>query len=141
VALRGTDLIAITLLISAISAMYCVFLWWRVRALISERLLKIADQIGALDNAIRAMETRLAEHPPALPTNSQPVLSVAEVAESELADGNAQIDPEIQAVIAAASLAAVGPDAVLKSIKPATSPWTQQGRVLVQGGHNLRVRR
>jgi len=68
-------------------------------------------------------------------------LSVAEVAESELADGNAQIDPEIQAVIAAASLAAVGPDAVLKSIKPATSPWTQQGRVLVQGGHNLRVRR
>jgi hypothetical protein len=29
----------------------------------------------------------------------------------------------------------------VQSVKAVTSPWTQQGRVLVQGGHNLRVRR
>ena len=140
-ALRGTDLIAIVLMVSAVSALCCVFLWWRVRALVSERQLRIADQIGALDNAIRAMETRLAEHQPVLPVNSQPALSVAEVGDNESADTDTQIDPEIQAVIAAAALAAVGPNVALRSIKSAASPWTQQGRVLVQGGHNLRVRR
>jgi len=141
VALRGLDLIAITLLISAVSALCCGFLWWRVRVLISERQLKIADQIGALDSAIRAVETRLAEHQLVPPTNSHHAMSVAEVAEDESADQDAQIDPEIQAVIAAAALAAAGPDAVVRSVKAVTSPWTQQGRVLVQGGHNLRVRR
>jgi hypothetical protein len=29
----------------------------------------------------------------------------------------------------------------VQSVTAAPSPWTQQGRVLVQGGHNLRVRR
>jgi len=141
VALRGTDLIAIALLISAVSALWCAFLYWRVRILISERQLKIADQIGALDSAIRAVETRLAEHQLVLPTNSQHSVSVAEVAVDESADQGPQIEPEIQAVIAAASIAAAGPDAVVRSVKAVTSPWTQQGRVLVQGGHNLRVRR
>ncbi len=53
----------------------------------------------------------------------------------------ARVAPEIRAAIAAAAVATLGPDAVVKSVKPATSSWTQQGRVLVQGGHNLRVQR
>ena len=52
-----------------------------------------------------------------------------------------EIAPEIQAALAAAAVATLGPNAVVHSVKAATSPWTQQGRVLVQGGHNLRVQR
>ena len=34
----------------------------KLRQIVTERHLKIADQLAALDDAIRALETRLAEH-------------------------------------------------------------------------------
>jgi hypothetical protein len=65
----------------------------------------------------------------------------AEASADEADAESGEIAPEIQAAIAAAAVAVLGPNAVLQSVKPVLSPWSQQGRVMVQGGHNLRVRR
>ena len=55
------------------------------------------------------------------------------------------IPPEIQAAIAAAAIAVLGNHARVRSARmiPSSnvvSPWTQQGRVIVQSSHNLRTR-
>jgi hypothetical protein len=144
--MRGTDLIAIVALMTGGFAVCYWLLMWKLRAIVAEQHLKIADHIGALDQAIRALETRLTEHHMAgaelsrLEANAQGVNS--EGAESDLDGGEetAEIAPEVQAVIAAAAMATLGENAIVRSVKTAPSPWTQQGRVLVQGGHNLRVR-
>jgi hypothetical protein len=137
--LHGTDLIAIAAMIAGGFAACYVVMMRKLSTIVVERQMKVADQIGALDEAIRALETRLAEHPmPPSAVQSQ-VLRAEESSAEALETG--EIAPEIQAAIAAATVAAVGPNAVVHSVKPVTSPWTQQGRVLVQGGHNLRVQR
>ncbi len=147
--LHGTDLIVVGVVLVAAVALCYALLLLKVRALLTERQLKIADQIGALDDAIRALETRLAEHQ--LLSNTQtaadarlPKSIPAAASEAEPVDQieeGAEISPEVQAAIAAATVAALGPNAVVRSVEAVPSPWTQQGRVLVQGGHNFRVRR
>lgn len=143
---HGTDLIAIAFLIAAGFAACYVLLLRKLRATLTDRLMKIADQIALLDGAIHVLEQRLADQ------RSQVLLeephSVAELENRYKIDRSgsteeeeSEVAPEIKAVIAAAAIAAVGPDAAVHSVKPVTSPWTQQGRVLVQGGHNLRVQR
>jgi len=130
--LHGTDLIAIAAMIAAGFALCYVLLLRKLRAIAVDREMKVADQIGSLDEAIRALETRLAEHPmQTVVVNQSEGVQVEGAAE---AHESGEIDPEIQAAIAAAAVAAVGPNAVVHSVKSATSPWTQQGRVLVQGG-------
>ena len=54
------------------------------------------------------------------------------------------IPPQIQAAIAAAAIAVLGNHARVRSARrvPSSnvvSPWTQQGRVIVQSSHNLRT--
>ena len=56
-----------------------------------------------------------------------------------------EIPPEIQAAIAAVAIAVLGNHARVRSARriPSSnvvSPWTQQGRVIVQSSHNLRTR-
>jgi hypothetical protein len=56
-----------------------------------------------------------------------------------------QIAPEIQAAIAAAAIATLGNHARVREARrvpsqDVVSPWTQQGRVIVQASHNLRTR-
>lgn len=56
-----------------------------------------------------------------------------------------EVAPEIQAAIAAATVAIFGNHARLRAARrvpseDVVSPWTQQGRVIVQGSHNLRSR-
>ena len=55
-----------------------------------------------------------------------------------------EIAPEIQVAIAAAAIAALGNHARVRSARKVpssdvVSPWTQQGRVIVQSSHNLRT--
>jgi hypothetical protein len=142
VTLNGPDLIAIAVLIAAgLAGCYALFMR-KLRAMLADRRMEIADQIGALDNAIRVLETRLAERQLQTPLEQTLAVSSSEILdEADQAGNSEEIPPEIQAAIAAAAVATVGPNAVVQSVKSATSPWTQQGRVLVQGGHNLRVRR
>ena len=147
--INGVDLIAILSLVVAGFVTCYLLLVRKLRAVVSERQLNIADQLAALDDAIRTLETRLAEHP--VKTVGTELLQVAANAEStnsevdagdaaDASDETGEIAPEIQAAIAAATVATLGQNAAVRSVKAAPSPWTQQGRVMVQGGHNLRVR-
>ena len=145
--MHGTELVFILAAIALAFAGIYVLTLWRVKQIIAERQLKIADQLAKLDQAIRALETRLTEHHAR--SRSEVLQNDASVdAERELAgeEGAAEdVAPEIKAAIAAAAVAVAGPNAQVRSVKaaspPAASPWTQQGRVMVQGSHNLRVRR
>ena len=147
--LHATDLIVVLIMLAAAVAVCYALLLVRLRALISDRQLRIADQIGALDDAIRALETRLAEHQPIQrieaaaslrkPERAAEVMDVQDSPDESEESG--EISPEVQAAIAAATVATLGPNAVIRSVEAVPSPWTQQGRVLVQGGHNFRVRR
>ena len=148
--LHGTDLIVIAAMIVAGMAACYGLLLVKLRVILADRQLKLADQLGKLDEAVRAVETRLAQHPVQAIALEQPGLSqnrgkLAKAAEDsafeDARDEVSEIAPEIQAAIAAAAVVAVGPGAIVNSVKAVTSPWTQQGRVLVQGGHNLRVPR
>lgn len=146
--LHGIDLIAITVMIAGSFAGCYVLLMRKLRAILGDRQMKVADQIGALDDAIRALETRLAEHQTVALKQSRGAPNPDNPAKAEEGGGpedhsekNSEIAPEIQAIIAAAAVATVGSNAVVNSVKAVPSPWTQQGRVLVQGGHNLRVQR
>jgi hypothetical protein len=137
-----THLVDLTLILIFVGAgctvSYLLFLR-KIRLIATERDLKIADQLGALDNAIRVLETRLSEQHPA----SELIQTAQLIADSSPRDEaqDEMIAPDIQAVIAAAAVAALAKDAHIRSMKPATSSWSQQGRVLVQGSHNARARR
>lgn len=145
----ATDLIVIMALLAAGFVACYLLLLRKLRSVITDRQLKLADQLGTLDDAIRALETRLSEHQARLAAGElSRVLATAQNAPVEPAETEAaepgeeagEITPEIQAAIAAAAVATLGQNAVVQSVKAAPSPWTQQGRVMVQGGHNLRVR-
>lgn len=120
----------------------------KVRQIVTARDLTIADELGALDAAIQALETRLAE---------QKLISLAGRTQSAAVPGaeaneretefdpesKAEVTGEIKAVIAAAAIAALGEKAAVRSVRsvPGASPWSQQGRAMVQGSHNARARR
>ena len=58
---------------------------------------------------------------------------------------DAEVPTEIKAAIAAAAMAALGNHARVVSARrvpssDVVSPWTQQGRMIVQSSHNLRTR-
>ena len=132
------------LLVSLACATACIVLLRRIQKIVSQRDLKIADQLASLDNAIRALETRFAEYRAASElieaTRGMKVVT-SEHEEENVAEESDGITPDIQVVISAAAAVALGQDAHVRSIKPATSSWSQQGRVLVQGSHNARARR
>lgn len=137
--LHATDLILIALAVGVGCAASYVFLLRKMRQVSAERDLKIADQLGALDAAIQALETRLAEH--RNPGSSAIASSAPAANEPEEARPEGEsISGEIKVVIAAAASTVLGKNAAIKSVRSVPTPWSQQGRVLVQGSHNLRVR-
>jgi hypothetical protein len=135
------DLILTLLFAGAGCAGGYLLLLYRLRRMVTERNLKIADQIASLDDAIRALETRLAEHHAATELIEAAQLVADSDPKDEEQDEKEEVAPDIQAVIAAAAVATLGQDVHIRSIKPATSSWSQQGRVLVQGSHNARAHR
>lgn len=143
--LLGMDLVVMLgVVVVGVAVSYWLLLS-RLKEMLTERQLKLADQLGALDDAIRALETRLTEHQAQTVSlgQSQTGDSAAEKVDnsSDEFGESGEIAPEIQAAIAAATVATLGPNAAVQSVKPVPSPWSQQGRVMVQSGHNLRVRR
>jgi hypothetical protein len=128
------------------AATVCILTVWRFQRLVLERQRSLEDQVGSVDEAVAMIEARLTElH--SWWVASQPDESGSEggaiVDLSAEGDIGAAIEPEIQAAIAAAAIAAAGPNARVRSATLAksrdkASPWSQQGRVLVQSSHNLR---
>ena len=141
--LHWMDMIWIVGLVVVGSTASYVMLTRKIRQMVTARNLKIADQLASLDDAIRALETRMAEHHTAaeLLDSSHGESSASEEPEIADAEERESVEPDIQAVIAAAAVTALGQDIHIRSMKPATSSWSQQGRVMVQGSHNARARR
>lgn len=142
--LHATDLVLIVLVVAAGCATGYALLSRNLKQILTKSNLKVADQMSALEDAIRTLETRLAEHSPATTgmDSAQPAdISASEAEECAGAGESEYVSPEIQAVIAAAATVALGQNAAVRSVRSVPAPWSQQGRVLVQGSHNLRVRR
>lgn len=64
---------------------------------------------------------------------------------SEVPQEDGRLPAEIQTVLSAAAIAVLGNHARIRSARrvpssDVVSPWTQQGRVIVQSSHNLRTR-
>src|SRR3569833_765197 len=121
--LHGIDLIAIAVMIAGGFAGCYLLLWRRLRTTLLDRHMKVADQIEALDDAIRALEARLAEQHTrtSLPEQSDGVGPSESASDF---DEVGEIAPELEAVIAATAIAAGGPDAIVHSVKPVPRPWT-----------------
>jgi hypothetical protein len=134
-------------LIALIAATVCIVLLRRMQRSSLDRQGLIESQLSALDETANLIEARLAELHPQWPAPSEVTASTTEIsAEAGEAPSGESIDPEIQAVIAAATVVAVGENARVRSAKLVkshddASPWSQQGRVLVQSSHNLLSRR
>ena len=141
--IHWAELILIVTIVGAGCAVSYMLLLHKIREMVSERHLQIADQLAALDNAICALETRLVEHHTASELIQAAQVTLGSTHQNEIRGEQESevVAPDIQAVIAAAAVAALGPDVQIRSMKPATSSWSQQGRVLVQGSHNARARR
>jgi hypothetical protein len=124
----------------------CVLIVQRLQRLALERQRSLEEQIAAVDEAVQMIEARLTElhswwvaSQPAESESEDPASSVAAPGQGE----EPAIEPEIQAAIVAAAVAAAGPNARVRSAAlvkshDKASPWSQQGRVLVQSSHNLR---
>ncbi len=144
--LFGADLVVMLVVVAIGFALNYFLLLRRLKAMVTKRHLRIANQISALDDAICALKRQLSEHQ----VQATGIDSSRTVQADELQTGtgntindnsgeSGEIAPEIQAAIAAAAAATLGPNAVVNSVT--LSPWSQQGRVMVQGGRNLRVPR
>jgi hypothetical protein len=142
VTLHWTDLMFTLAIVAVACVAGYILLLRRLKRIVMERQFAVADQLGKLDEAIRALETRLSEHHALSGANEMKPLGLATNEQQEALDESesGDIPPEIQVVIAAAAVGALGENAHVRSVKPAASAWSQQGRVLVQGSHNLRVR-
>jgi hypothetical protein len=79
--------------------------------------------------------------PPAPPPAAAPAPKPAVAPPPAAPPVKEEITPETIAVISAALAAYLGKRAKIRSIRRVThsgvSPWTQQGRVYIQGSHNL----
>ena len=69
-----------------------------------------------------------------------------EVEQAPAEEEMGELSPEIRVAIAAAAIAMLGNNARVRAARripsrDVVSPWTQQGRVIVQSSHNLRTRR
>ena len=146
--LGWTDLALIaTAMVAAWAAGYWVVLS-RFQRTVTEHRREIERQFGLLDEAIKALETRITEHGALLQPVAQTLATELPVngAGSAGAPDEDEVTGEIRAVIAAAAVAFLGRNALLRSARllpstEAVSAWTQQGRVTVQMSHNIRSRR
>lgn len=101
-------------------------------------------QLAALAATVKTLQARVAELSRA--ASSGPVESIAAAAEGAGVTRLHEPRPETLAVLTAAATAFLGKAAHLRSARlsagsaESVSPWSQQGRVIVQTSHNLRSR-
>lgn len=101
-------------------------------------------QIAELIASVRSLEARVAEL--SRMERAQEAESITAAAEGAETAKLQQPQPEMLAVMTAAATAMLGKAARIRSARlmPSAgenvSPWSQQGRVIVQTSHNLRTR-
>jgi hypothetical protein len=115
----------------------------RQQAAIEQKLLALTDAL----HSIRARLADPSDSSVAAPTAPEFLADLDDPAtETRVESIQEEIAPEIMAAITAATAAFVGQDARIRSVRSlpgrqSVSPWSQQGRVVVQASHNLRARR
>ena len=128
------------------AAAVCMVIVRRAQRVAMERMRSMEEQVAAVDDVVQMIEARLTEMH-SLWAASQPGEGASQATgtgEGAMEQGEEPaMEPEIQAAIAAAAIAAAGPNARVRSAtlvksRDKASPWSQQGRVLVQSSHNLR---
>jgi hypothetical protein len=132
-----------------------------MRRMVAENRREMERRLAALTDAITMQEpgssatdalsaTEMEAEPPGGEELAQVDADVATTSQSwgpgerESRQQEEEIPAEIQVAIAAAAIAAFGNHARVRSARriPSSnvvSPWTQQGRVIVQSSHNLRT--
>lgn len=160
--LHWTDIALFVAIAVAGGGTIYVLLLRRFERMFAARHRDMERRLAALTEAITMREPLLSEIVPATdvlgtaeievaprPGQEEMPLHSAELlvaAKSESADHEElDLPPEIQVAITAAAMAAFGNHARVRSARrvPSSdmvSPWTQQGRVIVQSSHNLRTR-
>lgn len=117
-----------------------------IRRAIAEHQHTTDRQLAAMTLTVKALQARVAELNREVGGHTremEPIAAAAEGAESTQLETQ---KPETLAVITAAATAFLGRAARVRSARlvPAppesVSPWTQQGRMIVQTSHNLRSR-
>ena len=130
----------------------------KVRQAIAKGQRDMERRLGALTQAITmhqaglgggvastdALEAAEIELRPAPVLEGQPLPRI-EVRKPGTSFQTEGIAPEIQAAIVAAAIAVLGSHARVRAARrvpsqDVVSPWTQQGRVIVQSSHNVRAR-
>jgi len=111
----------------------------------SQRQQATNQQITALTATVKALEACVAE----LSRRTPPAGEIEPISAAAECTGLApftELEPKTLAVITAAATAFLGKAAHIRSARPLpvatgnVSPWSQQGRVIVQTSHNLRGR-
>ena len=161
VTLHWADLAVMLLVVMAGCAVGYGLLERKLRRAVQESHRELERRLGALTEAILEHEPELAEV-----ISSTDVLGAEEMdgdsavtlleiqetpaargqVEEPVAEDRDEIAPEIQVAMSAAAIAMFGNNARVRAARripsrDVVSPWTQQGRVIVQSSHNLRTRR
>lgn len=127
---------------SAVTAAVCALALLKMRGGAQRREHGLATKLSALQEEMRALERRVTK---ASEPEIEKASATPQVEGTPAEHGNA-IAPEIQAVLAAAAMAAGGAGARVSSVRrldahEGASAWSRQGRVLVQSSHNLGARK
>ena len=130
-------------------ALTYVGLWLALRSDALARQKATVAQLGELAAALKALEVRiekLTERPSTPSPVVAPVVAAPVAVVAEAPRRSAEATPDILVVLAAAVTAFLGKRVRVRSAKQLQSPyeivnpWSQQGRVVVQASHNLRLR-
>ena len=154
-ALHWADLGLVMVIVVAGFAATHFLLLRKVRQVVSESQREMERRLTALTEAIITHEPRRADFIAStdtldaqeIETESAAVMREKLIARVHIDQGpvrtEEEISPGIQVAIAAAAVALLGKNARIHAARripsrDVVSPWTQQGRVIVQSSHNLR---
>ena len=147
------DFIVIAVLVGAGCLVCSVGLWIMLRQAASAQQRAMEDRLAELADALRALQTKVAElgktqEKPAEPTSPVAAIeaSTPAAADPQTVEPAEEVTPEMLVVIAAAVTAFLGKKVRIRSAKMVRQPretvsaWSQHGRVQVHSSHNPRAR-
>lgn len=145
--LHGADLMVLMATAAAGCAIGYALSLRSGRRVLVDRQREMERRVRTLAEVVESLESRVSVDPAAQSSAAGAEEIRAEDAATSLQNAEPEpIAPELQAVITAAAVTALGPGARVRSAQAVSpqehvSPWSQQGRVTVQSSHNLRSRR
>ena len=146
--LQWTELAVLTVLVGAGCAAIYAGLTRAMRRAVRERQQEMERRLNAMATTVKALQARVVELD-RLQSARAPEITVTPIsnpAEKEKGRKKEGVKPEIVVALTAAATAFLGKKARIRSAQllptepDSAGAWAQQGRVIVQGSHNLRSR-